>query len=508
MAHPLKLGSTLWSREQRSIPPGSALRCRAEAPLPSDGSVRQLSKAQMLKKLAAAKEYKSKPISTTPPTNTTSAPIVQPPPGPSPTQPETEKDNALAALDAYAAKQAADEAAEFLQAQEQFAAARPARPQQPPQPEAEPSNAAPIEDQQSSDEDERGFRRGTGNADQAATWLQTIATEGRAAQLDTNLRPEEFTARKEELQRQKGAAIERAKGVVTGTRRKIIDNDYGLAQQTDDAEASMAADRANLAAAKAAKAAGAAADAAGMTSPSQERAEQAQQEGEDTHKPAVATWGVFPRPRNISEAYGGGRNLKPGQALESEESAAERQKRVSAALLNYRKSLGLDIAPEIENQAVSLYEQGENEFKAGRITTALKLFSDSAALVPIRSKIGGQASLQKAICLDSLGYNEEAYEIYKKLEGHTGPGVSKSAKRFLFGFKAAKKLKVDTIYYGSGGVEAWQGYFDKINTGGWTEYRAKQEESEEDKESATTTTLVAAAVVLVPLALLAVAIVK
>lgn len=27
----------------------------------------------------------------------------------------------------------------------------------------------------------------------------------------------------------------------------------------------------------------------------------------------VSTWGMFPRPRDISEAYGGGRNLKPGQ---------------------------------------------------------------------------------------------------------------------------------------------------------------------------------------------------
>ena len=33
----------------------------------------------------------------------------------------------------------------------------------------------------------------------------------------------------------------------------------------------------------------------------------------------VSTWGVFPRPEHISAAYGGGRNLKPGQALESEE---------------------------------------------------------------------------------------------------------------------------------------------------------------------------------------------
>lgn len=33
----------------------------------------------------------------------------------------------------------------------------------------------------------------------------------------------------------------------------------------------------------------------------------------------VSTWGVFPRPADISAAYGGGRNLKPGQTLETPE---------------------------------------------------------------------------------------------------------------------------------------------------------------------------------------------
>lgn len=27
----------------------------------------------------------------------------------------------------------------------------------------------------------------------------------------------------------------------------------------------------------------------------------------------VATWGMFPRPDNISKAYGGGRTIKPGE---------------------------------------------------------------------------------------------------------------------------------------------------------------------------------------------------
>ena len=39
------------------------------------------------------------------------------------------------------------------------------------------------------------------------------------------------------------------------------------------------------------------------------------------------------------------------QALESEEVAAERQARVSAALKEYRKTLGLDVDPAVEADA-------------------------------------------------------------------------------------------------------------------------------------------------------------
>ena len=143
---------------------------------------------------------------------------------------------------------------------------------------------------------DRGFRRGGGNAQQAANWLNTVSSGGRAAQLDTSLRPEEFTQQLESLQRQRGATIERAKGKVEGTgRRRFAADDYGLAQQQDEAQASMASER-TVAAAAAAAAAGVALEGA------EGQAGSAGQVDENVHNPAVATWGVYPRPKNISEA--------------------------------------------------------------------------------------------------------------------------------------------------------------------------------------------------------------
>ena len=43
------------------------------------------------------------------------------------------------------------------------------------------------------------------------------------------------------------------------------------------------------------------------------------------YTPKVATWGIFPRPKNISKAYGGGRNIRPGQALETDDQKKKRE---------------------------------------------------------------------------------------------------------------------------------------------------------------------------------------
>lgn len=50
------------------------------------------------------------------------------------------------------------------------------------------------------------------------------------------------------------------------------------------------------------------------------------------YRPKVSTWGMFERPANISEAYGGGRNIRPGQELETPEQKAAREAAYAQAL--------------------------------------------------------------------------------------------------------------------------------------------------------------------------------
>ena len=53
------------------------------------------------------------------------------------------------------------------------------------------------------------------------------------------------------------------------------------------------------------------------------------------YNPKVATWGVFERPANISEAYGGGRTIKAGTPLEDAAATQARKERMAAALARY-----------------------------------------------------------------------------------------------------------------------------------------------------------------------------
>ena len=39
---------------------------------------------------------------------------------------------------------------------------------------------------------------------------------------------------------------------------------------------------------------------------------------EDTYKPKSGSWGAFPRPRDISKAYGGGRRVGAGYSKEDD----------------------------------------------------------------------------------------------------------------------------------------------------------------------------------------------
>ena len=159
----------------------------------------------------------------------------------------------------------------------------------------------------------------------------------------------------------------------------------------------------------------------------------------------MSTWGVFERPADISKAYGGGRTLRPGQALEAEEVTEQKARETEAALERFRQNSGLVVDPELEAAARSLVERGLKLQSAGRLEPAAEAFREAAELLPFKSGLAGEATLLQGCALDSLGRRDEARAVYTAVQQHPNEKTAKQASRLLFGFSAEEDLKVEGI---------------------------------------------------------------
>ena len=54
----------------------------------------------------------------------------------------------------------------------------------------------------------------------------------------------------------------------------------------------------------------------------------------------------------------------------------------------------------------------------GRLAEAAEIFAEVQGMVVLKSSWGGRASLQRALCLDSLSRTKEAQAIYKQITNH------------------------------------------------------------------------------------------
>lgn len=426
------------------------------APAASDAVLERIRKAQQYKAGLSASKAAPQAAGAAP-----AAPAVQ--------QQEQRQPSVDERFGAFAAQQAQRDAGAILQAQHAAAVVAAQQQQQTTAPGPDASTAGSSAP---SPAEQRSFRTNTGDAADAASWLKTVASQGLTGSIDKSLSAEQFTLRKEELMRQQEVEIV----TVDATYAARLREEKRRQRQAAEGEAGDTSE--------------AGGDAGGPSS------------GAGEYRPAVATWGMFPCPKNISKEYGGGRNLRPGQPLESEEEEEARERRVSAALLGYRKAAGLEVDPASEHAAAALVVAGEALFREGLISAAVPKFQEAADLMPLRTRVGGEARLRHAICLDSLGRNEDAYAIYKQLKSHSAPGVAKQANRMLFGFKAAQTLKVESITYAPTSAE-WKRYFDRVLQGSSALYVAKEGEEAADGAGASLAGALAAGIMLAPFAFVA-----
>ncbi|KAJ4834992.1 hypothetical protein Tsubulata_019286 [Turnera subulata] len=213
-----------------------------------------------------------------------------------------------------------------------------------------------------------------------------------------------------------------------------------------------------------------------------------QQENSDVYKPKVSTWGVFPRPRDISKTntinrlgasdfvsivqllevvlsflchqFGGGRTIRPGDVIETAEERASKDERTRQLLAAYRKKIGsTSIDPEVKLKCDKALEDGNSLMNSGKLKDALPYYQMVMDKLPFESELHGLAGLQWSICQDSLCRANDARLMYEKLQSHPNAEVSKRAKQFVFSFQAMEMMKFSGSNY-LPKTTGYESYFD------------------------------------------------
>lgn len=200
-------------------------------------------------------------------------------------------------------------------------------------------------------------------------------------------------------------------------------------------------------------------------------------ENSDVYKPKVSTWGVFPRPRNISKTFGGGRTLQPGDSIETAEERTAREERTKQLLTAYKESIGLNIDPKLKLECEEALEKGNSLMDSGRLKEALPYYEKVMEKIVFKSELHGLAALQWSICQDSLRKADKARGMYEKLLSHPNPRVSKKARQFMFSFQAMEMLKVQ----GSSFMQinpGYEDYFEAFVKKDKVDYKVKEEDGE------------------------------
>mmetsp|Transcript_17628 Transcript_17628/g.48765 ORF Transcript_17628/g.48765 Transcript_17628/m.48765 type:complete len:793 (-) Transcript_17628:419-2797(-) len=163
-------------------------------------------------------------------------------------------------------------------------------------------------------------------------------------------------------------------------------------------------------------------------------------EPEADYTPKVGGWGVFARPKSISEAYGGGRRIGAGyDKVDSEGDKLKTQK----LLKDYRKKVGIEVPTEKEHaaeieEALSI---GQRAMQRGVYATAVSALEKVTIWCSTNSKVGSKIYLELAMAYEAVGRTKEAGQIYKTLSECRMEDVKYNAKRLLYGLEAMEVMR-------------------------------------------------------------------
>ncbi|XP_050378422.1 uncharacterized protein LOC126795682 [Argentina anserina] len=145
---------------------------------------------------------------------------------------------------------------------------------------------------------------------------------------------------------------------------------------------------------------------------------------------------------DISKTFGGGRVIRPGEVLETEEEKAAKEARTRQLVAAYKSKMGLNIDPKLRLDCEKALHDGDSLMNIGKLKEAITYDEKVMDKLPFKSHLHGLAALQWSICQDSLSRTKEAQIMYERLQSHPTARVSKKARQFMFSFQAMEMMKV------------------------------------------------------------------
>lgn len=134
----------------------------------------------------------------------------------------------------------------------------------------------------------------------------------------------------------------------------------------------------------------------------------------DEYKPSKSgTWGVFPRPKSISQAYGGGRRVGAGVTSVPQDSAERTQELLRA----YQERVGIDVQSEKDNKEIieEALELAGRAMQRGSYGVGISALEKVTQYCSTRSEVGGNVFLNLAMLYEAEGRADQALSLYKTL---------------------------------------------------------------------------------------------
>ena len=161
---------------------------------------------------------------------------------------------------------------------------------------------------------------------------------------------------------------------------------------------------------------------------------------QDIYQPKTGSWGAFPRPRDISKAYGGGRRVGVGYTAEGDDADADETRR---RLQRYRMAVGIDVESEKVNaqEIEDAMKVAAYAMQRGVYTSAVSALEKVTKYCSTNSKVGGKVFLELAMAYEAAGQTPEAITVYTTLTRSRNEEVASTAKRLLYGIEAIKFMQ-------------------------------------------------------------------